>query len=543
MNWSELSTLPENLREQVRARFSELPLASEEDYAQYACELAGVPYLDVLPSQVDRQLVDHYTRAKCEEFGFLPLFRSGILLVCALTRPWSSSTIAQIRQIHYDGLRVVGVSSKRFRTILNQLDELTAIRPLERREHAVSVQTIHGWNRGNDPELVRQIVRNAYALNASDIHFEPQRDRMIVRYRINGVLVIQDPIEERYISNVIDSLKNLAMLPLGDRSRPRDGRFTVNVKPGHDIDLRMVNIPVSNNRENVVLRLLDPDNIRKKMGKLPFRGKMLDCFRLCMDSESGLVILTGPTGSGKTTTLYTALTSLPLSTLSVRTVEDPIEYPLDKIIQTAIDAQNGLTFASALRYILRADPDVIMVGEIRDAETAELASSAANTGHLVLSTLHTNDAPSTVSRLHDLGLTHQMISQVLTLSIAQRLVPTLCPKCRYETSVPKSVASHFLAYDMPPPIQLFKANGCERCQNGVAGRAPVFQFFHLNPEIRQLVSVGTDDEQLRKQNNKYYPSLIMDSLDLVSSGQCDYDSVKALEGDIALLYKLIQEEK
>jgi general secretion pathway protein E len=344
--------------------------------------------------------------------------------------------------------------------------------------------------------LVNQIVSRAVETHASDIHIEPFEDRLRVRYRHDGVLHEIDSPPAHLIPAIISRIKIMARLDIAERRLPQDGRIKLAVR-GHDIDFRVSTIP-SLHGETVVLRVLDRSSVRFDYATLGLPPAIVARLRTLLALPNGIVLVTGPTGSGKTTTLYTGLADLNAVTRKVVTIEDPIEYQLGGINQVQVRPQIGLTFAALLRSILRQDPDVIMVGEIRDIETAQIAVQAALTGHLVLSTLHTNSAAAAIIRLRDMGVEDYLLTAVLRGVLAQRLVRRLCDQCKTPYIPPRELAERFDLQTLARrqdalPLTLFHPVGCASCRNtGYSGRLAIAELLEPDEAVEHLIFARAD---------------------------------------------------
>ena len=351
--------------------------------------------------------------------------------------------------------------------------------------------------------LVNGIIARAVETQASDIHIEPFEDRLRVRYRYDGVLHEADSPPPRLTAAITSRIKIMARLDIAERRLPQDGRIKLAVR-GQEIDFRVSTIP-SLYGETVVLRVLDRSTVAFDYAKLGLPGAVIGRLSAALNLPNGIVLVTGPTGSGKTTTLYTGLLSLNSVARKVVTVEDPIEYQLTGVNQIQVKPQIGLNFATLLRSILRQDPDVIMVGEIRDLETAQIAVQAALTGHLVLSTVHTNSAAATISRLRDMGLEDYLMTAVLRGVLAQRLVRRLCVQCRVEASAPPELVQRFGLDRKAPnrevqgPVRLWHPVGCPHCRNtGFRGRLAIAEFLQPTPEIERLIFGRADHNDIER---------------------------------------------
>ncbi|MBI5098225.1 MAG: type II secretion system ATPase GspE [Nitrospirae bacterium] len=342
--------------------------------------------------------------------------------------------------------------------------------------------------------LLNALLMEAVREKASDIHVEPYEKGLDVRYRVDGILrkVLSPPriIQEALISRI----KILASLDIAEKRLPQDGRIKLLIG-GKDIDIRVSIIPTALG-ERAVLRLLDRRAGVLNLEMLGLSDEILTSFKDSLSRQNGIILVTGPTGSGKTTTLYAALLRLNTEERNIITVEDPVEYQLSGIGQMQVNPRIGLTFAAGLRSILRQDPDIMMVGEIRDLETAEIAVHASLTGHLVLSTLHTNDAPSALTRLIDMGIEPFLAASSLVCVLAQRLVRVICPHCR-ESYTPSKQETDYLGVD-PLPAILYRGKGCEKCLGkGYLGRTGIYEFLEITPEVRTMISERKDAQAIR----------------------------------------------
>ena len=348
--------------------------------------------------------------------------------------------------------------------------------------------------------LVSLIISHALQARASDIHIEPFENRLIVRYRVDGVMHEVESPPRRFSAAVISRIKIMANLDIAERRLPQDGRIKLRIQ-GKEIDLRVSTVPIMHG-ESVVMRILDKSGTALDFATLGFDPDVLARFLEVLMQPHGIVLVTGPTGSGKTTTLYTALDRLNNPDLKILTVEDPVEYQMEGINQIQVKPQIGLTFANALRSIVRQDPDVIMIGEIRDLETAQIAVQAALTGHMVLSTLHTNDAASTINRLLDMGMDDYLLTSTVNGILAQRLVRTLCTHCRQaHPALPEVVEEMQLRrYTQADPVMLYRPVGCEECGGtGYTGRISIVELLVMTDAIRSMIMRHVTAGEIRLQ--------------------------------------------
>ena len=345
--------------------------------------------------------------------------------------------------------------------------------------------------------MVNMILVEALRTGASDIHIEPMEKRLRLRYRIDGALIERPSPPKNLQAAVTSRIKIMSDLDIAERRVPQDGRFNIKAL-GKEVDLRVSVLPTSHG-EKIVMRILDKSSLSPSLASLGLDKIAEDAMEYAIQQPHGIILVTGPTGSGKTTTLYSCLQDINKPDVNIITCEDPVEYQIEGINQVQMNADVGLTFASSLRSILRQDPDVILVGEIRDAETAEIAIKAALTGHLVLSTLHTNDAPGAVTRLIDMGTEPFMLGSCLILAQAQRLYRRLCTSCRKTTTINEKVleANHINPYYFKGD-KIYKAVGCPRCTNGYKGRGAIMEVMLVNEKIREGILAGATASELRE---------------------------------------------
>jgi len=379
---------------------------------------------------------------------------------------------------------------------------------------------------------VNVVISRVTDLRASDIHLEPFDDGLHVRYRVDGVIDTFEVVEPRLAAAVVSRMKLLAQLNIAERRLPQDGRIKTRVK-GRELDLRVSTVPTVHG-ESVVLRVLDRASMRFSLAELGFSPDTLQRFEALLARPHGILLVTGPTGSGKTTTLYGALSKLDANALKILTVEDPVEYQLDGINQIHVHPQIGLTFASALRSILRQDPDIIMIGEMRDGETAQIAVQSALTGHLVLSTLHTNTAASAVVRMTDMGVERYLITSTVNGVLSQRLVRRLCEHCRRPADLPAEiVASTGLARFLQPGQAAMAAPGCAQCRGtGYWGRGAIHELLVVDEPVREAILRGADASQLQEiARRSGLVTLYEDGLRKVAAGVTSLEEVLRVTQD------------
>ena len=342
--------------------------------------------------------------------------------------------------------------------------------------------------------VINALISEAIKTKASDIHIEPYEQRLSVRFRIDGVLREILALSSRLAPLLVSRIKVMARLDIAEKRLPQDGRISLSIG-GKTVDVRVSTLP-SSYGERVVMRILDKDQARLDLDELGMAPETLIRFRKALMRPNGIILVTGPTGSGKTTTLYGGLTLLNEQTRNILTVEDPIEYALEGVGQTQVNAKIGMTFATGLRAILRQDPDVVMVGEVRDAETAQIAVQASLTGHLVLSTVHTNSAVGAVTRLRDMGVEPFLLSSTLAAVLAQRLVRRLCPACK-EAYAPDARERAILGLALDADVQIYRPKGCPRCnQTGYEGRLGVYELLVVDDALRKMIHDDASEKQM-----------------------------------------------
>ncbi len=466
-----------------------------------------------------------------KKFKFLPVDDAENFLVVIMFDPFDFNTREIIRKRYDKPLKVYKASEDLISQYLYRWYEADADMSGEDNEDDISLED-QLWE---DPEqlkgmaseapvirLVNHIINRALEAGASDIHIEPRRYSVQVRYRIDGVLHDQEAITVKQRAAITSRIKLMAKLDIAERRLPQDGR--IKIKSGkEEVDIRVSSIPVSFG-ESLVLRLLHTESVELDLNAVGFDGTALDKFRKTINLPYGIILVTGPTGSGKTTTLYSALNEINTPDKKIVTVEDPVEYQLSGINQVQVHASIGLTFVNTLRSFLRHDPDVMLIGEIRDSETAGIAVQASLTGHLVFSTLHTNDAAGGITRLEDMGVERFMISSSLVGILAQRLVRKICPHCAEDILLSKQQIN-LLADDFNVPADFIpekvkRGKGCEKCgYTGYRGRIGIFEFLIVDDVIQSAIAEGAGRTEIfNKAVERGMVSLRMDGLKKVEKG-------------------------
>ncbi|WP_428491122.1 GspE/PulE family protein [Rhodopila sp.] len=482
----------------------QLGLVSERGLAEAYASLLSIPITsaDRYP-RIDPVLPDRLTAGFLRHARALPISANDQTLVLAAADPLDRFTQSAVAVATGLPVRLEVAVPIELETALNRLyPEETQADPNAEADAPLEEDAERLKDLASEAPVIRLVnllITRAVETQASDIHIEPFEDRLRVRYRYDGVLHEAEPPPRHLAAAITSRIKIMARLDIAERRMPQDGRIKMAVR-GQDVDFRVSTIP-SLHGETVVLRILDRTAVVFDYARLGLAPRVIRKLETSLELPNGIVLVTGPTGSGKTTTLYTGLLALNAVTRKIVTVEDPIEYQLQGINQIQVRAQIDLTFASLLRSILRQDPDVIMVGEIRDGETAQIAVQAALTGHLVLSTLHTNSAAAAVTRLRDMGVEDYLLTAVLRGIMAQRLVRRLCPDCRRAEPAPPELIERF-GLDRRTtdrPIMLSHATGCAACrQTGYRGRTAIAEFLDLGPEIERLIFARADHATIER---------------------------------------------
>ena len=485
-------------------------LLSSEQFRSASEEFFGSPFASQDDFPREPVLFDHLSTQFMKESKFIPSRLADDTLTVIMSNPLDFYTIDAIRlathfEIHVlagrenEILEAIERSYGVGATSMEKIIEDTEAVPEYRAEDEENVDHLRDMaSEGPVIRLVNLIITRAIELRASDIHFEPFEEQFRVRYRIDGVLHDVESPPKRLQAAIVSRVKIMAKLNIAERRLPQDGRIMLRVK-GKEIDFRVSSIPTIHG-ESIVLRILDKSSIVLDIEKLGFPEDTMDGFRDLIHRPHGIILVTGPTGSGKTTTLYCALEKINSPDKKIITVEDPVEYQLRGINQIQVKPAIGLTFANSLRSIVRQDPDVILIGEIRDAETAEIAIHSALTGHLVLTTLHTNDAPSAITRLIDMGTEDYLLSSTVIGILAQRLVRVACPFCREPYSPSPAVLKEMkLNSSDLAGLKISEVKGCEKCSNtGYWGRTGIYEFLKMTDDVQRLI-LGKKDSNIIKE--------------------------------------------
>ena len=492
---------------QLGKALKELGFVTEHDIIVALSDQLGIPYVSLSNYQLDPSVLSLIPENLARENKLIPLFKIGNTLTVAMMDPLNVMILDELNR--KTGLEVEPsiCTEDELNQTLDQyygskgtMDEMISIiEETDEEPSAEESSEISITEESDAPiiKLVNLVLMQAVKEKASDIHVEPNDDILRIRFRVDGILREAFTQPKNLQNAIISRLKIMSDLNIAEKRIPQDGRIQIKVEK-KDIDIRVSTIPTVHG-ENVVMRILDKTNIIVNVEELGLTPKNVKIFKELLEKPYGVILVTGPTGSGKTTTLYSALNYLNTSDKNIVTIEDPVEYRIDLIRQSQINPKAGLTFAVGLRAFLRQDPDIIMVGEIRDKETANVAVQAALTGHLVLSTVHTNDAPGAVTRLVDMGVEPFLVSSSTAGIVAQRLVRRICPKCKYAYKPPKTLLADLGIDSKEKQVQFFRGKGCRQCkESGYKGRIAVFELLILDDNIREMVLEKESTMKIKK---------------------------------------------
>ena len=502
-----------------------LGFINDKDVVRVRAAALGLPYMDLNDYIIDSNLIKLIPENIARKYKAVPLFKINKSLTVGMVDPQDIVALDQIRRVSQaEMVEPVLVSEKGIQLILDSFYAGASAESFEDVIRAISKEKMkEAEGRGlveiaeEAPiiKLVNVMISQAAKDRASDIHVEPEEDMVRIRFRVDGLLNEKTTLPKKLQNAVVSRIKVLAKLDIAESRKPQDGRIRLKLDD-KEVDIRVSTFPTVHG-ENVVMRLLNRSSVVLGLRELGLSESDFEAFAKLIRRPNGIILVTGPTGSGKTTTLYTALSTISSITKNIVTIEDPVEYELPVIRQTQINPKADITFANGLRRILRQGPDVIMVGEIRDKETADIAIQAALTGHLVFATLHTNDAPSALTRLIDMGIEPFLISSSVIGIMAQRLVRVICDKCKEKYKPGDEILKDL---DFAENIELYRGRGCIKCKNtGLIGRIGIFELLIVTEEIRKMVDAkASADDIKRKAMELGMRSLRRDGLVKVQQG-------------------------
>lgn len=463
----------------------------------------GIPFVDLDAFDIQHMPNEAISQDLIIQYHALPIFKRANHLYVAISDPTNLKAVDEIKYQTNTNTEAILIAENKFNALIQSILSSSSEKSLGSLEAALedidildADETSSKINSSADAEdapvvrFINKIILDAVNAGASDLHFEPYEKTYRIRFRRDGILYENATPPVSIANRFSARLKVMARLDISERRIPQDGRFKMRLSSNRTIDFRISTCPTLFG-EKVVMRVLDPGSAKLGIDALGYEPAQKDLFMNAIHKPQGMVLVTGPTGSGKTVSLYTALNILNTNDVNISTCEDPVEINLPGINQVNVNIKAGLTFSAALRAFLRQDPDVIMVGEIRDLETAEIAVKAAQTGHMVLSTLHTNSASDTLTRLINMGIPAYNLATSITLVIAQRLARLLCQHCKIPATVPESVLLQSgFSPDEIPTLQIFEPKGCDKCKNGYKGRIGIYEVLHVTPLISSIIMSG-----------------------------------------------------
>ncbi len=490
-------------------------LLALETVTRLTAESLRLPYVRIDPLKIDVEAITGLvSQAYATRFGFIPIEVRDDAVTIASAEPFVIEWEAEIapiikRRIHRVLANPTDITRylREFYGVSRSIFKATASKAAERPSGIENLEQLTQLGQIGEPDandrhvvhLVDWLLQYAFEQRASDIHFEPRREDGNVKFRIDGVLHLVNQMPTPIISAITSRIKSIGRMDVADKRRPQDGRLKTKTTLGKEVELRLSTMPTAFG-EKLVMRIFDPEKLEQPFAALGFEAAEIDAWNQIVGHPHGIVLVTGPTGSGKPTTLYSALRAIARPAINICTIEDPIEMVEASFNQMQVQPNIELDFAAGVRTLLRQDPDIIMVGEIRDRETAEVATQAALTGHLVLSTLHTNDAPSAITRLMDLGVEPYLIGATLLGAMAQRLVRVLCPHCKTDTALDRRAWQALVgAYPLTAPQRMARATGCDECRNtGFRGREGLFEIMTVSESVAHLIRPGVQTSVLRE---------------------------------------------
>jgi len=497
-------------------------LVSEIQAAQCLSEQLGLAFVNLVNYNIEPGIVQLLPKETAKKCIALPLFKSATSVTVAMANPLDLNAVDQIQKVMNLRIRpvfavpsqIIKLIEEEYRKIEpavlgNYSDEAPPEGPDSDLEQGASLAPVMS--------IVDSLIAKSVELGASDIHLEPAEGNFFCRYRIDGILHDMPQLQKKYEAGIISRVKIMANMDIAEKRLPQDGRIQTKVGE-KNIDMRVSTFPTMHG-ENVVIRILDKTKSTLRLQDIGMDPAVLKVFAQIIVKPHGMILVTGPTGSGKTTTLYAVLNKINSLEKNIITMEDPIEYEVQRVRQSQVNVKAGLTFATGLRSIVRQDPDIIMIGEIRDRETAEIAIHAALTGHLVFSTLHTNDAAGAATRLADMGIEPFLVSSALACVVAQRLIRVLCNNCK-EAYSPEPDVLKKLKIEPKADVKFYREKGCKKCHNtGYSGRLGIFEMFIPDDTVKRLIDKNVPVNELRDYAIKNgMKTLYEDAMDKLASG-------------------------
>ena len=510
---------------------------TDEKVTQAIAHYLKIPYKSLKKCSIDQEIINLFDEKMVRKYEIVPIEKKLDILTVGMVNPLDFYALEEIRLRTHLEIKVVMCTKADIEAVIKYYysggQAFTAAKKLKEQHNSIQRFEQEKLNQKdniirNEPiiQVVNGMIEQALKLGASDVHIEPEKNQVRIRMRIDGVLYEKMILHKNTYSDLITRIKIMANMNIAERRLPQDGRFSFGEDEGK-VDVRVSVLPTIHG-EKAVLRILNmQDHAIHTIDQLGLSDIDKKIFNQMIHNPNGMILVTGPTGSGKSTTLYTVLNELNQGRDNIITLEDPVEKEMIGVNQVQINSKIGLTFAKGLRSILRQDPDIIMLGEIRDSETASIATRAAITGHLVLSTLHTNDAASTIIRLVDMGIEPYLVSASLVGVIAQRLVRKICPFCR---TAYRSSLEEMKTLNLVEPKNLYKAEGCQTCGfTGYKGRTALYEIIHVDSQIRQMINEGQNMNQLRAYAKSQGTTFLKDHMkQLVLNGYTTMDEYRKI---------------
>jgi len=515
--------LQEEMGGRIGLALIKLGFVSDQEITDFLSQQFGVPAVNLTAFDIDESVIKLIPADVAKKYQVLPINRSHATLTLAMTDPSNVFAMDDIKFMTGYNIEPVVTSELALREAIEKYygvtsaialknameefdfdeDDQSELEVVDDEEEIDADALESSTDAAPVVKIVNSILTGAVRKGASDIHIEPYEKEFRVRYRIDGMLHVETKPPMKLRDAILSRVKIMAKLDISEKRLPQDGRIKMKMKIDgrrKELDFRVSSLPTLFG-EKIVLRLLDSDNLMLDMTKLGFETESLDKFTRAINRPWGMALVTGPTGSGKTNTLYSAIQQLNKPTTNIMTAEDPVEFNMAGINQVQMKEQIGLNFAAALRSFLRQDPNIVLVGEIRDFETAEIAIKASLTGHLVLSTLHTNDAPSTINRLMNMGIEPFLVATSVHLICAQRLIRRVCKECKQEVSTPvRALVDIGMSKEEAEEAKIMEGQGCPTCnQTGTKGRLGLFEVMEMSDDLRELVLTGANSVELKEQ--------------------------------------------
>jgi len=518
-------------------------LVSLEDLNEFIAGQLAIPHIDLSSYTIDPEVISLFDEQVARRYKMIPLFKIENAVTVAMADPLDIFALDNVKgMIHFEIEPVIASEQSILKAIdhffgtrdhlqemVGEMEKVEEKDPIPEKKPLIK-EAEELTDEKPIIKIVNSMIAQAVQEEASDIHIEPENEKVRIRYRVDGFLYDVSSLPKKYHLPIISRIKIQAKMDIGEKRRPQDGKIHLNLD-NKEIDLRISTYPVVYG-EKMAIRILDLSKAQVRLEQIGLSQENLGIYHQIVKAGAGIILVTGPTGSGKTTTLYATLNHINSGETNITTIEDPIEYQLENVNQGQVDEKAGITFSTALRTILRQDPDVIMVGEIRDKETAELAIQAALTGHLVLSTLHTNDAAGTITRLLDMGIEPFLLSSTIKGVIAQRLVRLICSKCK-KPFQPNLELLENLGYEgKSSNLNFFRGEGCQFCRNsGYKGRIGIFELLAVNDRIPELISKKSPSHTINEEAIKAgMIPLRKDGLSKVSQGLTTLDEILRVVG-------------